>query len=121
MRTAVRIAASIAAGVSGLLIVWRVFHGPFALVRSPLNAESIFALAILILVIFEVGAEDASARPLAPLDWRALLSLAAIVAIAFAASSHDYFLSDDFIMLRHAREAGSSLHSFTSGGGDGFF
>jgi hypothetical protein len=118
-----RIAARIGAAVSGLALVFRAIHGPFEWMHSPMNAESVFALAILILAVWssEGGLSlEAPAPVTGRLNWLAPLSLVAIVAAAFAGSSHDYFLSDDFVMLRHARTP-FSLALYTHGGGDGFF
>lgn len=115
-----RIAASIAAALSGLLIVVRALHGPLPWIYSPLNAEGIFALSVLLAMFVHAGG-NSPANPRESFDWPGLASLAAMVAAAFAFSSHDYFLSDDFIMLRHARESAFTIRSYTTGGGDGFF
>jgi hypothetical protein len=122
----VRIAARLAAAASGLVLVLRAIHGPFEWMHSPMNAESVFALAILVLaVLASEGGLSLEGQPMGPaaaerLNWWSPLSLIVIVAAAFAWSSHDYFLSDDFVMLRHARTP-FTLWTYTHGGGDGFF
>ncbi len=55
-------------------------------------------------------------------DIAAVFGLVAVTATAFWRTLHSYFLSDDFVLLKHAR----SFHGvfrplFTTGGGDGFF
>jgi hypothetical protein len=84
-----------------------------------MNAESVFALSLLVLALLTDNS-DANVSPKPSKDWLTPLSLIAIVAVAFGYSSHDYFLSDDFVMLRHA-QAPYSLYLYTHGGGDGFF
>src|ERR1700691_4428045 len=106
MPIAARAVVRIGAGVSGLALVLRAIHGPFEWMHSPMNAESVFALAILILALWGstggLSLEGPSAAAEA-IHWWGPASLVGIVAAAFAGSSHDYFLSDDFVMLRHAR------------------
>lgn len=50
------------------------------------------------------------------------LVLISLTAIAFWRTLWSYFLSDDFVLLRHARSLAGGLGPlFTTGGGDGFF
>lgn len=116
----VRICGLAGAAASGLALILRAFHGPLPWMHSPMNAESVFAISLLVLALLTGDAKATVVSPQPRMDWLAPLSLVAIVAVAFAYSSHDYFLSDDFVMLRHAQTP-FSLSLYTHGGGDGFF
>jgi hypothetical protein len=55
-------------------------------------------------------------------DIIAALGLIALTAISFWRTLPSYFLSDDFVLLQHARSLrGGFLPLLTTGGGDGFF
>src|SRR6266516_4454832 len=55
-------------------------------------------------------------------DVVAVIGLTVLTATAFCRTIHSYFLSDDFVLLRHARSFhGAFRPLFTTGGGDGFF
>lgn len=64
----------------------------------------------------------ASLRRLVRADIIAALSLIFLTAISFWRTLPSYFLSDDFVLLEHARSLrGGFLPLLTTGGGDGFF
>jgi hypothetical protein len=54
-------------------------------------------------------------------DVAAWIALALTIALAFGWMAATYFLSDDFLLLKHARTAWTWRGVFTTGGGDGFF
>src|SRR5947209_3147339 len=61
-------------------------------------------------------------RRFSPTDIAAVLGLVVVTATAFWRTIHSYFLSDDFVLLKHARSFhGAFRPLFTTGGGDGFF
>jgi hypothetical protein len=115
-------------GLSGLLITCRILWGPLTFpvrVNSPLNAESWFAAAgVLLLLVRSVrnGAGERAAAAFNRFDLLAIITLTLMVAGVFARSAHSYFLSDDFLLLKHVRAGWQNLgYWFTVGGGDGFF
>ena len=116
-------------GLSGLLIACRILWGPLTFpvrVNSPLNAESWFAVAGLLLLLMRSvrtnGAGEHEAAAFGRFDLIAMVTLALMVAGVFARSAHFYFLSDDFLLLKHVRSGWQNPgYWFTVGGGDGFF
>lgn len=112
---------------TGGLIAARALFGPFTIplhVNSPLNLEGSFGLAaILLLLLRAVPVQDDRAR--LRLGWPDALAGAAvfvIVGAAFWRSAHDYFLSDDFVIIGHAQAFRFGLRQmFATRGGDGFF
>src|SRR5262245_23387716 len=55
-------------------------------------------------------------------DLTAIVSVVLLTITAFGRTLPSYFLSDDFVLLQHARSAHIALRPlFTTGGGDGFF
>jgi hypothetical protein len=55
-------------------------------------------------------------------DVAAVVGLMVLTAGSFWRTVHSYFLSDDFVLLKHARSFhGTFWQLFTTGGGDGFF
>lgn len=57
-----------------------------------------------------------------PIDVIAIIGLMVFTVTAFWRTIHFYFLSDDFVLLKHARSVrGAWRPLFTTGGGDGFF
>lgn len=113
----------------GLVIAWRTLAGPLPSplrVHSPINAESWFGLAALLLWLIRASpdqpAQEAKRRALSRLDALVLLTIAVIVAGAFWRAADFYFLSDDFILLKYARSFAYNFHAvFMTAGGDGFY
>jgi hypothetical protein len=118
------LALSAAMALSGLILVVRAAIGPFPQVHSPLNAEGCFGLsAVLLLVLRAIpGALDRKRFRWTRWDLLAMTSLAGIIAAVFWRSARDYFLSDDFVIIDHARTWQFGLRRvFATPGGDGFF
>jgi hypothetical protein len=116
--------------VSGAAIAWRIAFGPFHLlltVNSPLNAESIFGLALTALLAMECAPDRKKHlyRPPAGAIFTlvAALALAALVWAAFAGSVQSYFLSDDFGIVTTANSFSASqfLKVLRTPGEDNFF
>jgi hypothetical protein len=118
---------TIVLAVSGSLVVARMVRGPFTLlvpVNSPLNVEICFALAAILLLAtgLRKGVRSASPRRRGWRDIPIMISAAAAALAGLARSASVPFLSDDFVLLRHARAMRSSGYTLlTRGGGDGFF
>ena len=129
-------------GTAGIILAARALLGPFdfpVAVHSPINAEGWFTVAAALLVMLRLRSSsarsDADSDPLAREPFRAgapndgtrqnawaLLSFVVLITAAFVGSVHDYFLADDFILLRYAREFVFDVHRLlATGGGDGFF
>lgn len=118
---------SAALAICGLLIVCRTAAGPLTYplrVNSPLNSETAFAVGGLILLL--AGSNGQRGRSLSEspgwINWAAgsCVFLAAVAALSRGAGL--YFLSDDFLILKHAQAARDHLASiFFAPGGDGFF
>jgi hypothetical protein len=111
------------ATISGALIAWRAFAGP-VLIHSPLNAEGVFGVTVVLLLLFRARAEAGGSQPL-PLDSKqgvAMLAIAAITIAAFWRTLGSYFLSDDLVLLKHADEYRRYAWAiFGHAGGDGFY
>ncbi len=121
---------SIAAlALSGILTAARAWIGPLdspVHLHSPLNAESIFGLALMILIgVRAIPGERAQASGGRDDVWVYLwtgLGLAAAVLAVFWRTTGWYFLSDDFILLKYAAHPAQYLWpTFTKAGGDGFY
>jgi hypothetical protein len=115
---------------SGAILAARTLFGPLdALVQihSPLNAEGCFALAILLLILLrsDGAIQDNAAGQIhgrSTLDVAAIASLVLLIALVFAGNLHDYFLSDDFLIVHYANDYHFGFRqAFATGGGDGFF
>ncbi len=105
--------------ISGAVVACRAW-GPLPFVNSPMNAESIFALAGVLLLVHKSSGQGDARRSIRPSFEGALLIL--LTAAAFYRTIDLYFLSDDFLLLKHARSAWQNpLAQFTTGGGDGFY
>lgn len=90
--------------------------------RSILNLETIFALAILAVLLVRGKSSIAARTARFRIDLSDLLriaSVAVLTILVFWRTLHSYFLSDDFILIATAPGSHSAL--FTRGGGDGFF
>src|ERR1700730_18040136 len=65
---------------------------------------------------------DTPVRRFSRTDVVTALGLTILIITAFWRAIHLYFLSDDFVLLKHARSLrGAFRPLFTTGGGDGFF
>jgi len=87
-----------------------------------LNAESSLVVAGILVALWRGTARKpwpawSIARP----DIAAWIALALTIALAFGYMAGTYFLSDDFLLLKHARSEWTWRGVFTIGGGDGFF
>ena len=109
--------------ISGAVLAARTVFGTLAWpvsVNSPINAEGVFAVAALLLMALrstpgQPGIADRRSW------WPWAIALALLIAVVFWRSAHDYFLSDDFVILHHAREYRFDVvRMFTSRGADGF-
>lgn len=119
-------ALTILLAILTLAIFARAWHGvlpqPVA-IRSPLNLEAIFALAAVALAALRVRASNLQPHP-APIDFTGPAIAAALAILAFARTSGFYFVSDDFLILLHARAQWSAAWLrwlFSTPGGDGHF
>jgi hypothetical protein len=107
----------------------RALVGPLtwpAPVHSPLNAEGIFGLAAVLLVLLRAKPnEPVNEHPRRVFDWLDAVALTAIVALAggvFWRAASFYFLSDDFVLLKHARSFWPGYRAIlATAGGDGFY
>lgn len=88
--------------------------------RGWLNVECIFGLAFALWMLCRsVGAAKSKARPGAG-DRYWLAAILAFTAICFGWALPFPFLSDEYVLLGHARDFRLG-YNFTHGGGDGFF
>jgi uncharacterized membrane protein len=88
--------------------------------RAALNVESVFALAGLLLLWIRGRAE--SPPQAEGLPHKAWITLIALTFLAYWRTLGWYFLSDDFLLLKHARSAWTyPAAQFLVGGGDGFY
>jgi hypothetical protein len=94
-------------------------------INSPMNAESAFGLAIVLILLVRSTTEEEKFNPSQSSRAQSCLFTAALVvlvAAAFYRTIHFYFLSDDFILVRYADARRWDFRAlFTVGGGDGFF
>ena len=117
----------VALGVFGALIAARTLIGPFSVpfpVRSPINVESFFGLAFLLLVLVQTTRSQSVQRVLRPLggfDGLAVVGIVLIIVAAYWRAAGFYFLSDDFIIIRSSLSWPALRTVFTIGGGDGFY
>src|SRR5262249_44153136 len=74
--------------VSGALLAWRAIAGPI-LIHNPLNLESCFGLAAVLLILTSASTEKDPA-PLPSNDIPALFGIAALVFIAYAPILNSY-------------------------------
>src|ERR1700691_1245493 len=90
-----------------------------------INLESVFALAVVILLLLRSEAGTASFQPRLKLDARDALPMVLIVLMIVAAfwrAARVSFLSDDYVLVSQAQYfPGNYRAMFTHGGGDGFF
>ena len=116
------------AALSGLVVLGRMWLGPFTLVLpvgSPLNAEGIFGLAVTLLLVAAGGvprgaAPDWSRRA----TWFAIAAVVGVIAVVFQRVLGLYFLADDFFLINSASTFGTNTtlrHIFSHGGVNGFF
>ena len=110
----------------GLVVAARAVFGPLAFpipVRSPLNAEAGFGIClILVLCLGAVRSSERAELSFRRVDVALAAGLVCLVAVAFWRALGFYFLSDDFVLLKLARELRSGwLQLVASPGGDGFF
>jgi hypothetical protein len=120
-------ACTVASVILGAALAARMLMGPEGWFRSPMNVESGFALAVVAAVVTTVtlraaGAELPAKRRLSGRDALVLAGIPMLIAILFWRAASFGFLSDDFVLLRLARDFGGNYRGvFTAGGGDGFF
>lgn len=116
--------------VAGLVIAIRLVFGPFDFVfsvRSPLNAEGWFGLALTILLVTARGSTNhrGTHSPHPRYDSRDTVAVASLIGLtvcAFWRSTDLYFLSDDFVLIKLAHEFQFGIREvFARAGGDGFF
>ncbi len=112
--------------VLGIIIAARAIFGPLQFpmrVNSPMNAEGWFAVALIALIFVRAasGESPAGTGSIDRRDWVGALTTVAVIAVCFAWNSTDSFLSDDFLIIRHAREYQFNTGILTQAGGDGFF
>jgi len=120
MRAIARYTLFSALALSGLVLAARAALGP---PHSPLNAEAIFGVSLTLLLALATQDCSQPARlRFQPADFLVLSGLVCLTATAFSRALAFYFLSDDFVLLKLARELRPGwLPLFTSGGGDGFY
>jgi len=106
-----------------LLIASRGLAGPLTSplrIHSPINVESFFGLAAVLLVLLRAKNDRTRAESHQRVNAAAALVIALFVAALFWRAANFYFLSDDFILLKYARFP--AYHAvFTTAGGDGFY
>src|SRR5437899_3153719 len=115
--------------VSGIVIGWRILAGPLSFplrVNSPLNSESWFGLAVVLLLLVRATPASPAAgsgrKRLLGLDALAVAAIVVTVAAAYRRATENYFVSDDFILMKYAAEPWRHfVANFTIGGGDGFY
>jgi hypothetical protein len=116
---------SIAAG-SGAALTARAVLGPFRLilpVTSPLNAESLFALSVLLLLAVRSGkgGDTVPSRRDPDTLWAISVLIGAGIA-AWAWSARFPFIADDYILTSSPRLTSASFERlFTATGADRFF
>jgi hypothetical protein len=114
------VAAALAAIIAARWIV-----GPFALagvaVNVPLNPEGVFGAIVTVLLVWGAAGSDPALARGAMRGWIWTIGVVALVALWPALDVG--LLSDDFILVKGAREFTSSTLGplFTTAGGDGFF
>jgi hypothetical protein len=125
----VRSLIALVAGLALAVLCVRAWLGPLDYgrvhVHSPLTAEGAFGVCVVALMLFgRSGAEVAPVRsnfgigaPLLP-----LAAALCLVVVIFWRNLHDPFLSDDYVIVRHASmELGKIARAFYTPGGDGGF
>jgi hypothetical protein len=116
---------SIAAG-SGVALMARAVLGPYRLilpVTSPLNAESFFALSVLVLLAVRSrrGSDSGPHRREPRIPWAIWVLIGAGIA-AWAWSARFPFIADDYILTSGSPLTSGSLERlFTTTGADRFF
>src|SRR5579862_4440891 len=96
-------------GISGVIVACRILFGPLSFplrVNAPLNSESIFGLAVVLMLLVSSKSTAPIQRETGSfgrLDLFPVLAIVATIAVAYGRSSGDYFLSDDFTLLKYAR------------------
>jgi hypothetical protein len=118
-----RIALWVASGAIGAIVAARWLLGPFSAlgvaVNTPLNPEGVFGLLVTGLLVWKTP----QSRDREGADKRTIAAVAALALIALWPALDVGFLSDDFILVKQARDFTSStlVPLFTTAGGDGFF
>lgn len=129
LRTSARYGLLSVVAMSGLAIALRVLLGPFdspVRVRTPLNPEGWFGLALTILLAINGGRTgEGQASRKRPSGWWSAVPIAALVGFTTAAfwrTIHFYFLSDDFVLVNLPNKVHFAMRPlFATAGGDGFF
>ncbi|MEO5925795.1 MAG: hypothetical protein ABIR70_18395 [Bryobacteraceae bacterium] len=108
----------------GVVVAARWVWGPFSIagvpVNVPLNPEGVFGLLLTLLLAEKT---PALSRDHKGADRRWLLLLAPFTILTLWPALNVGFLSDDFILIKQARDFSMSTLGplFTTAGGDGFF
>jgi hypothetical protein len=119
------------AGIAGITLIARAWYGPFSFgvgVRSPMNAESILAAALVLLLVFakplrDPGTELADALPFRRREWLAIAGLYAATLLAYWPSLSVGFVADDYAHILTVSKADASFvwSLFTVPAADRFF
>ncbi len=125
----VRAVLMVAGGAAGAVLCVRAVLGPFSFgplqVHSPLTAEGIFSVSVMLLLLLQKGGDEEAERPRESAGKRPLIPAALVlglVALAFGWNLQDPFLGDDYIAVNRAPVTAYAVAaSFRTPGGDGFF
>jgi hypothetical protein len=125
VRTILRVLLVFTALAAALVLTARAFLGPFELglsVRSPINAESIFAAAAILLLILRPGSGRSTRYRNLP-ELYLVPGLAATLLVAHWPSIFVGFLADDYahILAGHKADLATVAHWFTVPAADNYF
>lgn len=110
--------------LSGAAAAARAFCGPLPGVTTPMNVEGAFALALLAALFISARPDEPRGTPPAfsRVDALLLAALAGLVAAAYWRIFSFYFLSDEFVLVKLARQFHFAVRPLlATPGGDGFF
>lgn len=127
MRAIVRYLLLLTAGIAGLALGARACFGPYSFllsVRSPMNAESIFAAALVLLFVFSPRSTDSPEPPvLSRFDWLSTAAICLGTLVIYWPSLFVPFVADDYAHILNVSKADVSyvLGLFTVPASDRFF
>lgn len=127
LRKSARYGVACVFALSGLVTALRILFGPFDIpvrVRTPLNPEAWFGLALTILLVTGEIANAGQQRERQSGCWTAfaVVALIGLTTACFWRTTHFYFLSDDFVLVNHASNFRfDTIPALAKAGGDGFF